>query len=142
MQGGYFNNVKNIEVTTAMNKNRVVHINGGAGQFGTLSATALNGQTQYNVYMKANFNPKERDITRLFNPDVILLGTVTHNGKQLYYFEQAADFVPFKTGDGGQLRAARAARTRPTSSCSTSTAWPSAESSLRPMRLPIPRSMP
>ena len=48
---------------------------------------------------KADFDPKDRDITKLFNPDVIRLGTVMHNGKQLYYFEQAANYVPFKSGE-------------------------------------------
>jgi len=43
----------------------------------------------------------ENDITRLFNPDVILLGTVTLNGKQLYYLEQASDYVPFPTVAAG-----------------------------------------
>jgi hypothetical protein len=99
VEGGYFNNLENIEITTAMNKNRLVTINGGEGQFGTLSPAALGTRTQYNISLESNFNPKDRDITKLFNPDVIRLGTVMHNGKQLFYFEQAADYVPFKTGE-------------------------------------------
>ena len=97
IQGGFFRNVRNIEVTTAMSKSRVVAIN-GVGQFGVLGAAALNGRTQHDIFMQANFNPKELDLSRLFNPDVILLGTVNYNGKQLYYLEQAAGFVPFKSG--------------------------------------------
>jgi hypothetical protein len=40
------------------------------------------------------------DITTLFNPDLILinLGTVNLNGKQVYYTEQASNFVPFPAG--------------------------------------------
>jgi hypothetical protein len=95
--GGFFRNVTNIEVTTAMSKSRVVSID-GTGQFGTLGAAALNGRTQRDIALGTNFNPKDLDVTRLFNPDVVLLGTVNYNDRQLFFREQAANFVPFKTG--------------------------------------------
>jgi hypothetical protein len=101
IQNGTFNNVRAIEITTANSRSRVVNINGDI-KFGTLSPLALKGETQYDIFLRSNFNPMERDITRLFNPDVIRLGTVNYNGKQLYYLEQAADFVPFKVGEAAE----------------------------------------
>src|SRR5207248_1376408 len=53
--------------------------------------------TQFDIYLQSNFNPEMRDITLFFTPDVITLGTVNFRGQQLYYDEQAADFVPFPT---------------------------------------------
>jgi hypothetical protein len=98
IQDGTYNNVRSLEITTAMSRTRTVQINGNI-QFGTLSVAALKGETQYDIYLQSNFNPTNRDVTRVFNRDVILLGTITYNGKQLYYLEQAADFVPFKPGE-------------------------------------------
>jgi hypothetical protein len=105
INGGYFNNIKSILVTTANSKNRVVNINGNTDasgkldpskpQFGTLSTTALKNRQQFDIALQSNFNPKEQDITRLFNPDVIQMGTVTVNDKQLYYKQQAGDFELF-----------------------------------------------
>jgi hypothetical protein len=92
-------------VLTANSKNRIADIHddpsdpvSGHIQFlDNLTAKDSTGQPvkQYDVYLRSNFNPKENDITRLFNPDVIRMGTVTYNGVQLYYNEQAANFVPF-----------------------------------------------
>ncbi len=105
IDGGYFNDFKGIAISTANSRSRVVKINGNTDtngnldpanpQFGTLSATALKGRTQFDIALSSNFNPKENDITRLFNPDVIQMGTVTLNDTQLYYKQQAADFKPF-----------------------------------------------
>lgn len=94
IQGGSFNNVRDIVINTANNRNRVVNINGNI-DFGQLNAKAAKGKTPYDIYLKANFDPKERDVTRLFNPDLIKLGTVKYNGKQVYYLEQASGYVPF-----------------------------------------------
>jgi hypothetical protein len=95
--GGRFSNVRNITIETAMTLDRVVNINGDV-QFVPLSDQALLGRTPYDIYLQSTFNMMDRDITRLFNPDVIRLGTVRYNGQQVYYFEQAADFVPFPAG--------------------------------------------
>ena len=57
-----------------------------------------------------NYNPKDRDISKMFNPDIIRMGTVWLNSfalginpgdapKQLYYYTQAATFVPFPAND-------------------------------------------
>ncbi len=105
IDGGFFNDLKGLLISTAMSRSRVVDINGNTDsngnldpknpQFGTLSAAVLKGRQQFDIALTANFNPREHDITRLFNPDVIQLGTVTLNDVQLYYKQQAADFKPF-----------------------------------------------
>jgi hypothetical protein len=129
--GGTFDNLKNIYITTANDKNRVVNIDDGTNPDGspdrlqfpddlvststvttkTTVTTTVNGQTttttkttnttvvtqrqQYDIYLQTNYNPKLLDITTFFNPDVIKLGTVLFNGQQVYYYEQAADYIPF-----------------------------------------------
>jgi hypothetical protein len=103
INAGTFNNLKNILITTANSRDRVVDINddptdSAHGQVAFLDNLVDSKKvplTQFDVYLQSNFNPMEQDITRLFNPDVIRMGTVRHNGVQLYYNEQAADFVPF-----------------------------------------------
>lgn len=105
IEGGFFNDVKGVLISTANSRSRVVNINGNTDasgnldpsqpQFGTLSATALGTRRQFDIALSSNFNPKENDITRLFNPDVIQMGTVTVNDQQLYYKQQAPDFKPF-----------------------------------------------
>jgi hypothetical protein len=110
--GGTFNNLKNIYITTANSRDRVVSIEDGSAtdpiQFldnltvTTRSSTGVVTVTpreQFDVYLQSNFNPREEDITRLFNRDVIQLGTVLYKGQQVYYLEQAADSVPFPTLD-------------------------------------------
>jgi G8 domain-containing protein len=107
IDGGFFNDVKGIFISTANSRSRVVNINGNTDaqgnldpaqpQFGTLSAAALGTRTQFDIALSSNFNPKENDITRLFNPDVIQMGTVKVNDQQLYYKQQAPDFVPFNS---------------------------------------------
>jgi hypothetical protein len=102
--GGTFNNLKSIYITTANDPGRVVNINdNGSGDplafpdnlTTTTSKGVVSHPQQYDIYLRSNFDPRLQDITTLFNPDVIRLGTVLFNGKQLYYNEQAANFVPF-----------------------------------------------
>jgi hypothetical protein len=106
--GGTFNNVKNIYITTANSRNRVVTVddNGAADPVQFLDNLLMKDSTghlvprpQWDLYLVSNFNPKEQDITRNFNPDVIRMGLVTHNGAQVFYNEQAADFTPFPSTD-------------------------------------------
>jgi hypothetical protein len=105
INGGFINAIRGVVVQTSNSRNRVVNINGNQDadgnldaeqpQFGTLSATALNGRRQFDIALSSNFNPKENDITRIFNPDVIQMGTIRVNDRQLYYKQQAAGFEPF-----------------------------------------------
>jgi hypothetical protein len=99
---GTFQNIQSIAIFSAMDPNRLIQINddpitGSRVTFLDLPAAALGQQTQYSIDLEARFNPAQQDITQLFSPDVIKLGTVDFNGKQLYYVEQAANFVPFPT---------------------------------------------
>jgi hypothetical protein len=103
--GGTFDNLKNIYITTANDKGRVVNIQDGGPNdpihfLDNLTKTVNKvtvPQVQYDIYLQSNWNPKQLDITTMFNPDIIKLGTVLYNGQQLYYLEQAADFTPFPT---------------------------------------------
>jgi hypothetical protein len=122
IQGGTFDNAEDILITTA-NQNRVVNINDGPNgdlvnfvdkyaKVTTTTTTTTVGTTttrtttvtvtplqQWHIYLQTNYNPMDGDITRLFSKDVIQMGTVMHNGVQLYYLQQAANFVPFAPND-------------------------------------------
>jgi hypothetical protein len=114
--GGTFNDLRNIYITTANSRDRVVAIDdagpGDAVVFRDNLTKKVNGQfvprEQWDIYLQTNYNPMENDITRIFNPDIIRMGLVTHNGAQVYYNEQAADFIPFPTVASGGAPAAAA----------------------------------
>ncbi len=101
--GGKFNNLKNIFIETTSNKTRVVNINDASPTdpivFINNLKPLVNGVPtavkQYDIFMNANFMPLMNDLTKLFNPDVIQIGLVSHNGEQVYFYEQAAGFTPF-----------------------------------------------
>jgi hypothetical protein len=61
--------------------------------------TNVNGQMvplkQYDIFLQANWMPLFNDITRNFARDIIKIGLVSHNGQQVYFNEQAYDFVPY-----------------------------------------------
>ncbi len=108
VQGGTFSDVKAIYISTARTDDRVVNINDGSDIKGNAvpinfihwtSTGTTPPPTQYDIFLQTNYNPKERDLTTFFNPDVIKLATVKINGAQVYYNEQASDFVPFSTAD-------------------------------------------
>ena len=92
---GYFNNIKNIVIPKSKSDLRTIDIN-GKPLFGTLNKKARRDEIQIDYEMQASLNLKDRDISKLYSPDIVQLGTVRFNGKQLYFHEQAADFVPFK----------------------------------------------
>ncbi len=101
--GGTFNNLKNIAITTTNADTRVVNINDAGPtdpvHFLDSLTTVVNGQTvpvkQYDIYLMANWQPLFDDITRNFARDVIKIGLVSHNGQQVYFNEQAYDYVPY-----------------------------------------------
>jgi G8 domain len=101
--GGTFNNLQNIAVTTTNSDTRVLNINdagpGDPVHFLDSLTTAQNGQQvpmkQYDIYLQANWQPLFDDITRNFAPDIIKIGLVSHNGQQVYFKEQAANYVPY-----------------------------------------------
>lgn len=101
--GGTFNNLQNIAITTTNSDTRVVNINDASPtdpvHFQDSMTTIVNGQVvptkQYDIYLQANWQPLFDDITRNFARDIIKIGLVSHNGQQVYFKEQAADFVPY-----------------------------------------------
>lgn len=101
--GGKFNNLRNINIVTTADRTRVVNINDASPtdpvQFINNLKPLVNGVPtavkQYDIYMEANFQPLFNDLTRLFSPDVVQIGLLTHNGQQVYFNEQAANFTPF-----------------------------------------------
>jgi len=94
IDGGYFNNVRNIYITTAVRENRSVLITGDV-LFGSLSESALRGRTQYRVVMQANISPFQDSIDHVFYSDTITLDFGEFIMRRLYYDAQTADTIPF-----------------------------------------------
>jgi hypothetical protein len=97
VQGGFFNNVRSISVPSAAKRGRHLTVH-SAVTFGRLSDAALNGRAQFDISLDPHFDVKDQDITKLFNPDVIVSIDATGARHQLYYYEQAAEHVPFAIG--------------------------------------------
>jgi hypothetical protein len=107
INGGTLKNILNIRISPAnvahdlvngvmVNDNQVVTINNVA--FTLLPAPAWwtsRGLPHYNVYYPASFNLAQPDLGQLYDPNVGNFSAVTIDGRQLYYHEQASDFVPF-----------------------------------------------
>jgi G8 domain len=94
ISGGLLRNVQNIALESAAKRGREVAIAGDV-RFEPLTSAALNGRIPYDVYLKAQLDFKDLDITKVFNPDVIIQADLNGNRRQLYYSEQAADQIPF-----------------------------------------------
>jgi hypothetical protein len=92
VRGGYYNNIQNISFATAAKRGRTVDIDANV-QF---AHPAGSGNSYADVYLKEDFDPKDQDITKVFNADRVT--DQRFPGKQLYFKEQAADFIPFRTG--------------------------------------------
>src|SRR5262249_38839911 len=74
----------------------------GDVRFGTLSARALHGRKQEDIFMDPDYDAVFQRGARgshgpnmFFIPDVVLLDTPQFKGRQLFYQEQTANFVPF-----------------------------------------------
>src|SRR5205085_8093164 len=100
-------NLQNISVTTTNSDTRVLNINdagpGDPVHFLDSLKNYVNGQwipyKQYDIYLQANWQPLFNDITRNFSRDIIKIGLVSHNGRQVYYKEQATDYVPYPSAN-------------------------------------------
>ena len=116
--GGTFQNKRNFEITTANSRTRTVLLNDKVTSDGVSPLTFMELPTpadetvRINVDLRTSYNPKDRDISKMFNPDIIRMGSVWldslafgkdlpwWNGpKQLYYYQQAANFKPFPSVD-------------------------------------------
>lgn len=96
---GVYQNVRDITIKTTRDDLRVTEISGDV-QFLPMTEKQLTTwrgelRSRHHIYLATRFNPEFNDLTRLFARDVIRLGTVLYQDRQLYYFAQAADFVPF-----------------------------------------------
>ena len=94
---GHFETVQAINVQRAHDSLRVVVVNGNPN-FVELNYSQLDGRAQYDIFLSGDLDPMNHDLETYFSPDVIKLGTVRFNNHQVYYHEQAADFVPFPSG--------------------------------------------
>ncbi len=119
VQGGTFQNKRNIEISTANSQTRTVLLNDKFAADGiTVTSpltflalpTATHEAARINVDLRTSYNPKDRDLSKMFNPDIIRMGSVWLNSfalgidpadgpKQLYYYQQAAEFNPFPAKD-------------------------------------------
>jgi hypothetical protein len=95
---GVYQNVRDVIVSSTKSQDRLTQFTGDI-QFLALSESALTTRrglrTRHYIYLVTKFNPKFNDLPRLFARDIIRLGTVMYEDKQLFYYAQAADFVPF-----------------------------------------------
>ncbi len=96
IRDGVFRTVRGIEISSTEDTIRTVDIVGDP-QFLPLTAQQLNGRQQFEIYLNGEISLKNRDLETYFSPDIVRLGTVRFNDHQVYYFKQAADYVPFPT---------------------------------------------
>jgi hypothetical protein len=117
VDGGTYQNKRNFEITTANSQTRTVLFNDGTNgsplTFLPLTIpnnanSIINEKARINIDLRTSYDPKNRDLSKMFNPDIIRMGTVwlnsfTLNGgagpKQLYYYQQNASFKPFPATD-------------------------------------------
>ncbi len=105
VNGGTFENIIDFSFTRPAQNGQTGGFDGnnfipfdGTTQFITLSATALNGKTHYQYYLNGNGWVSEYDIQRDFFATMINFTGGPNAGQQLYFPEQAANYVPFVTG--------------------------------------------
>ncbi len=109
--GGKFQNRTNFNITTANSLTRTIQFSDKKDASGNIVSALVfmpvpNTSVEpnrINVSLSTSYDPKDRDITKMFNPDIIRMGTVWIDSfgitgganKQLYYYQQRADFKPF-----------------------------------------------
>jgi hypothetical protein len=99
--GGYYDNQVNIAIALGYGRTglgRVDEIKGDI-RFGASSRRDIALTVNYDAFYS-------RDPNALFAPNTIRLDTPKHAGKQLYFLEQGADYVPLKTVASGKFRSA------------------------------------
>ena len=89
VSGGTFQNKRNFEITTANSQTRTVLLDDKtAGDTASPSSRRSRScrcprpptrRARINVDLRTNYNPKDRDLSKLFNPDIIRMGTVWLN---------------------------------------------------------------
>jgi hypothetical protein len=99
IQGGYYDNEVNIALALAYTRagtGRVDEIK-GAIRFGPNSKRDIALRVNYDAFYT-------RDPNLLFFPNVVRIDTEKYPKQQLYYPDQAADYVPLKTVASGKFR--------------------------------------
>lgn len=94
IRDGVFRAVQAIKISSTEDTLRTVDIIGDP-QFLPLTAQQLGDRQQFEIFLNGEINLKNRDLETYFSPDIVRLGTVRFNNHQVYYFKQAADYVPF-----------------------------------------------
>ncbi len=123
--GGTYQNVRNFEITTTNSRTRTIWFRDQLAADGTTVTSPLvflpmprpaDEAVRLNIDLRTSYDPKDRDLRKMFNPDIVRLGTVWVNSftlggvpagapRQLYYYEQAAAMRPFPALDtNGQPR--------------------------------------
>ena len=92
--GGDFNDVVGIEIRPAVRSNDLVDISGA--NFESLTSAALAGRQQLDVDAVDQY--LSDDLTQLYDHGDVRPAAITLDGEQLYFPEQAADYVPFQSG--------------------------------------------
>jgi hypothetical protein len=109
--GGKYQNKVNFNITTANSLTRTVQFSDKKDASGNIISAlafmpipnATAEAARINVNLTTSYDPKDRDISKMFNPDIIRMGTVWIDSfgitgganKQLYYYQQRSDFKPF-----------------------------------------------
>jgi hypothetical protein len=99
--GGYYDNQVNIAIALGYGRTGVGRIDEIKGdiRFGPSSRRDIALTVNYDAFYS-------RDPNALFAPNSIRLDTPKYAGKQLYFLEQGADYVPLKNVGSGKFRSA------------------------------------
>ncbi len=95
--GGTQNNVTDFTVPAAKDSNRLIEIRDVI--FGNLDAATLAGRTEKALQVNVAVNLLDPDLPKVLSADELELGRILFGGQQVYLPEQAASFVPFKSGE-------------------------------------------
>jgi hypothetical protein len=96
VQGGTYKNVTNFTIPTHVAANRTTTFSGPL-TLDSISPPA--GQPPgYHLTLNVYLDPGQNQLPVIFTPDAVRMDTGPYAGKQIYFKEQAASFVPFKSG--------------------------------------------
>lgn len=104
IEGGLFNNLTNVLVAAnspLVHGLRVVNINDLPGDPVLFIDSLIDGtgkpRPQLDIVLQSNFSVYTNDLSQMLNLNQSALGRVFYNGVEIYYAEQAANYVPFNT---------------------------------------------
>jgi hypothetical protein len=99
IEGGYYDNQVNIALALAYTRE-------GGGRVDEIKGPIRFGpKSQRDVALAVNYDAfYSRDPNILFAPHVVRMDTDKHPRRQLYFLDQAADYVPLKTEATGKFR--------------------------------------